>query len=352
MVNHKDTIFPTISLDRGRIHWEDYLLSLTPVQKVDNLYFKREDFFAPLGYGGINGSKLRQAIWMFSNDQREVLISGCSVKSPQSPMGSAISRHYGCESIHVIGATNPVSAMRRPMVRMATWFGAEFDIVKVAYNPVLQNRVKFLRERGLKDFSYYLQYGITCPANSNDKFVYDFHILGANQVRNIPDEVENIILPLGSCNSAISVLMGIKLYKPGIKNVYLIGIGPKHFDFLNQRLCSILESSGVNVFDFNKQFQEDKLFEIPETGYNLHYDDLHGMGFTDYQQEVKERYADIILHPTYEAKVFKYIRLKRPDLINSKTLFWIIGSQPTLEAMEPLKSELGEFPDKIKLFIS
>ena len=47
---------------------EDHLLDLTPVENIGGMWWKREDKFAPLGYGGINGSKLRQ-------------LSGCAVTS-------------------------------------------------------------------------------------------------------------------------------------------------------------------------------------------------------------------------------------------------------------------------------
>ena len=59
-----NTIFQTLSLDRSQIHWEEQLLELTPVEEVGGVWFKREDYFAPLGYSGINGSKLRQCIYL------------------------------------------------------------------------------------------------------------------------------------------------------------------------------------------------------------------------------------------------------------------------------------------------
>jgi len=37
----------------------------TPVEKIGALWFKREDKFVPLGYGGINGSK-RVCVWLIS----------------------------------------------------------------------------------------------------------------------------------------------------------------------------------------------------------------------------------------------------------------------------------------------
>lgn len=115
------TIFPILSISRDEIKWDDYLYELTPVQKVGRLYFKRDDHFAPLGYGGINGSKLRQAIWLVKNyidgGGSKTIYSGASVKSPQLPMTSAVATHFGLKSKHVIGATNQKQPLSMKMLR-------------------------------------------------------------------------------------------------------------------------------------------------------------------------------------------------------------------------------------------
>ena len=137
-----ETIFNNISIDRSVVKWSDYMFNLTPVEKVGKTYFKREDKFAPLGYGGINGSKLRQCIWLVDeyvkNSENPVgIISGTSVKSPQLPMGSAVAEHYNLNSIHVIGATKSSIAHKHENVAMATWFKAQFYVnANIAYNPV------------------------------------------------------------------------------------------------------------------------------------------------------------------------------------------------------------------------
>ena len=78
-----ETIFNNISIDRSVVKWSDYMFNLTPVEKVGKTYFKREDKFAPLGYGGINGSKLRQCIWLVDE----------YVKNSENPVG-IMSRLY------------------------------------------------------------------------------------------------------------------------------------------------------------------------------------------------------------------------------------------------------------------
>src|SRR5215813_14561225 len=146
-----ETIFKKISIDRADIHWEDHLYDLTPVERHGMLYFKREDKFCPLGYGGINGSKLRQLIWLVSRYAAKPgavgLISGASVKSPQLSMGTAVACHYDLQSIHVIGATKRDTACKHENVAIAAWLGARFHISPVAYNPFIQKRVRDIVER-------------------------------------------------------------------------------------------------------------------------------------------------------------------------------------------------------------
>jgi hypothetical protein len=361
-----NTIFDKLSIDRNEIKWEDYLYNLTPVEKIGNLYFKREDKFAPLGYGGINGSKLRQCIWLTKEYVEKGnnpigVISGTSVKSPQLPMGSAIAMHFGLESIHVIGATKAEIAHKHENVAMATWFGARFFVnPQIAYNPVLQRKVNEILERedsDVKDY-FYLEYGITVDHKINHPSkVEQFHLVGSEQVRNIPDHIENLIIPAGSCNSCTSILYGIARFKPtNLKNIYLIGIGPNKIPFIEERLDIIQQQSGLDTKIFKRNYIHSKnleelysniLFE-EESIYNLYHYDLHTTKYVDYQDEMPYFYEDIELHPTYEGKVATYVNEKLPELWNDKTCFWIVGSKPRKENMyELLKDKLGDFPTKI-----
>lgn len=342
------SIFPKLSIDPSISSWEKHLFDITPVEKIGEMYFKREDKFAPLGYGGINGSKLRQAIWLINkqsiqdtDQNKSILISGASVKSPQLPMSSAVAYHFGYDSVHVIGATKPETCMNKEMVKMATWFKARFIFLKVGYNPVLQSKVDKIVSSDNKFFK--LNYGITISEDSNIKDIVEFHYIGANQVKNIPDHIENIILPLGSGNSAISILYGLSKFRPkSLKNIYLLGIGPNKLEFLNNRLKLIKEFDKVNTLNFNIDFETDKLNVNPSLdAYNLKYIDIHSIPKYNYQNEVKFTYEDLEFHPTYEAKMMDFISINYNNLISEKTLFWIVGSKPFIENMKGCE-ELGE----------
>lgn len=348
------TIFDINSLSRNQVKWEDYLYKMTPVHVWDDLYLKREDTFAPLGYGGINGAKLRQCIWLtneyVNSGGVDGVISGASVLSPQLPMGSAVAHHYNLKSLHVIGATRPEVCMKKDMVKMATWFNAEFYFIKVAYNPALQRKVKELISGKYKNY-YELNYGIAVNPEEKIKKIIEFHNLSGNQVQNIPEFIENIIIPAGSCNSTISILYGLCKYKPVKKlNIYLIGIGPSKMRFIYERLKSIKEYSNLNTLNFNKKFENNIFKAEPESdAYNLHYHDLHGTGYVDYQQQMKYDFNGIELHPTYEGKVMTFVRDKLPHVVGLNTLFWIVGSKPYLYNMVDFQEELGELPVKVNI---
>lgn len=345
------TIFPKLTIRRDQIHWEDFLFVETPVERVGNMLFKREDYFAPLGYGGINGSKLRQAIYLvheyFKKELPGKLVSGASVKSPQLPMSSAVATHYGYKSLHVIGATKPETAINHENVKMATWFGAAFDIIKVGYNPVLQNRVTKL----LTTDDYYLHYGITPDPTSNSSEILNFHMLGASQTISISEDVEDLVIPAGSCNSCISVILGVMLDRPkGLKRIHLLGIGPNKLKFINDRLTMLTQVLGVNMLNFNLKFETKDLISQPEKGaLDLYYYDLHKENFTDYQQEMPFNYGGIEFHPTYEGKCISYLFLNLPHLEKPTTLFWIVGSKPRIKDMESLP-DMCVLPTKINLY--
>jgi 1-aminocyclopropane-1-carboxylate deaminase/D-cysteine desulfhydrase-like pyridoxal-dependent ACC family enzyme len=343
-------IFPVHSLDRSKVHWEDYLMALTPCEFHHGVWFKRDDYFAPLGYGGINGSKLRQCImvmrqWSLLPAGHRTVVSGASVKSPQLAMGAAVAKHYGFDCVHVIGATNPDSAIKRDMVQMAQWFGARFVIEAVAYNHNLQLKAQSLLKSEFPN-GLYLEYGITLHQDRHPaKHIADFHNIGALQARNIPDEVTDVVISCGSANSATSLLMGLALFPPkNVRNVHLIGIGPSKLGYLLSRLQIIGRAREQDLLGDFKSVHNPKACE--NARYRMYYRDLHRMGLADYQDEVPYALDGIEFHPTYEGKVVRHVRENMPELMKPTTLFWIVGSKPRIESMAHLRGVLGEAPTK------
>jgi len=361
----EDSIFPILSLDRSLVRWSDYLDVLTPVEHIEGLWFKRDDKFAPLGYGGINGSKLRQCIYLINNyvnktEQPIGLLSGASVKSPQLAACSVVGRHYGLSSTLVIGATNPKSAMKHENVAIAAAMGAKFLILKVGYNPVLQSKVRsMMKEPAYQDF-YHLEYGISISSEQHTaEEIEAFHRLGAQQVANMPPEVTTLIIPAGSCNTAVSILYGIALHTPeNLLDVYLIGVGPEKLDFIDHRLSLIESVTGKPirslflrnyVHHLEKGEEQNRNSRISYPYYYLHHYDLHATKYTSYGDEMKWTHGGLAFHPTYEGKVMRYVSENLPQLLNPKTCIWVVGSKPTMKAMLNRIPEFNYVPEEVSV---
>lgn len=343
------SIFATAALDRALDHWEDHLLDLTPVEVGERHWYKRDDAFAPLGYGGINGSKLRQLIWLIDRARRAGapgIVTGASVLSPQVSMTALVARHFGLPCVVVLGATKPASAIKHENVAIAAAAGAEFVYAPVAYNPALQRSVERLQVEQLPEW-YRLCYGITTPGAADDAEIEAFHRLGAAQVANLPDEVSTLVMTAGSCNSCASVLYGIALHRPKLERVVLLGIGPTRLGWLDDRLAAIERASAVAIRPlFARRYHDDPDIEQghlagPGAPYRLEHWNLHTTKFAAYADRMPWTADGIEMHPTYEGKALAYMNRYRSRFAwwheaERDVAFWIVGSAPSRAAMPEL----------------
>jgi 1-aminocyclopropane-1-carboxylate deaminase/D-cysteine desulfhydrase-like pyridoxal-dependent ACC family enzyme len=341
------TVFPVQSLSRSQVQWEQYLGTLTPITRVNGRAYKREDFFAPLGYGGINGSKLRQLIYLVQNYRqsggRAGLITGASVLSPQISMAALVAAHYELPALMVLGGSKPETSIKHENVAIAARAGATFSYVPVGFNPTLQRSVgKLAQEPQLKDY-FRLHYGITTPEAATARDVAGFHAVGAPQAANIPDDIEHLIMPAGSCNSCTSVLFGIAQHRPkALRKVTLLGIGPTRLRWIEDRMESIHQATGVDVMGlFRPRYHQHPDLEPAhrrDAPYELEHYDLHSTGYVKYADRKPFSLDGIDFHPTYEGKCLTYMAEHRDTFSewwegDGKTLFWIVGSKPTAGAM-------------------
>lgn len=318
------SVFPVLALDRERVRWEDHLAALTPVTAGPRHLYKREDAFAPLGYGGINGSKLRQLVWLvdqyrMSGGQAGIL-TGASVRSPQVSMAAVVGAHYGLPVTVVLGATKPTTARRHEQVAIAAAAGARFAYAKVAYNPALQRSVDALAASRDYHTHFRLPYGISAPAGLRAAGLRAFHAVGAAQVANLPDSIRTLVVPFGSGNSTAAILYGLAtVHRPAqLRRVVLVGVGPSRYLWLQSRL-------GVLGADL--------------TGLALEHHDLHAQGFCTYDQRMPGALDGIDLHPTYEGKLARYLHAHRDrcgwwwQAEVGETCLWIVGGEGTRHAM-------------------
>lgn len=318
-----ETIFPVTGFDREEVKWEEFLKELTPVEKVGDIYFKREDYFAPLGYGSINGSKLRQCIWLIDGFRKagvETVISGSVVGSPQHPFIASICKHYGLKSLIVTGAKG-VEGHKN--LELAQKYGSDFKFVNITFSSALQSLC--FKEKKRIPKSEVLETNITLNERLNSYTkIEQFHRIGSYQVQNIPDHIEIMIIPCGSCNSVTSVLYGLFLYPPkNLKKIILMGIGnngSKDINYVWRRLEGI-----------SKVINKPELCKLKDR-YLFERFDLEGEGFCTYADTMPYNYKGLKFHPRYEGKIFNYMMKNLgifKQYLNEKTLFWIVGSEPT-----------------------
>lgn len=315
------SIFPIYSLDRKVIRWEDYLGELTPVENHQGIWFKRDDLFLPLGPGGLGGSKCRQLIW-YMNRYREGkthVLSGASIQSPQLLMSTIVGKHFELPSRLVV-YSKPHTLLKHASPRISAGFGASFEYVSGPYNPIIQRKVADLA----REDSLVVHYGITVDHKVYDtETVRKFHEVGANQTRNIPDDVETVIFPAGSCNSICSFLLGLSRDPKNVKTVFAMQIGPDKRDWLAARLRYI----GVDVDN------------LP---FRIKWFSLHDSKFAAYSDHMPAEFDGIHFHPVYEGKMINWLQQNGWIVPDNKTLFWIVGGQPDPKAMEKF------FTDKIE----
>ncbi len=310
-----NSIFPVLSLDRNVVKWEEHLGVLTPWENHNGMWFKREDFFAPFGYGGPNGSKMRQLIWYVNRFRqgKSHIVTGASIQSPQLSMSAIVGAHYGLRARQVV-YSKPNTVLKHENPRIAYGFGAEFEYASGPYNPIIQRKVKDLTQ----EKSLVVEYGITVP---HDRYpaedVRKFHETGAHQVSNLPDEVETLIMPAGSCNSLTSVLLGLTRDPKKLNTLFTVGIGPNKMPWVRERL---------NLMGVNTE-------QLP---FNWQHYSLHDNKYSKYSDHFKgEEFDGIKFHPTYEAKIWRWLRENNKLDMDDKTGFWIVGSAPSTKVIEP-----------------
>ena len=298
--------------------WADRMYDLTPVeQKSNNLFVKRDDFFAPLGINSINGSKCRQLLWLFDRETDvDTVVHATNLNSsPQTPMVAAMAEHYGYRNIQVGGGTTFKSINKKDLPLAATLHGAEYDItVGSGFNVVIQKRVDEIMLDHPNSFKIERDITLDHKLTQNTPAVLrEFHSVGAAQVANIPDTIENLLITFGSSTSTTSVMLGLAdavvagTAPKALKTIHLINVGVDKRSHMFDRLE--LMGADVSMYDF--------VWMDTEVPYAKTFKDI--------------RLDDITFHYRYEAKAYKYLLDNRPDLINEKSLFWIIGSVPSTQ---------------------
>lgn len=269
---------------------------LTPVEKIDGLWIKRDDLYRPFG-PGVNGGKMRQAMMLIDSVKGSYngVISYCSVHSPQGPITAAAAKYYNLPCIIMYGGVKRETLTALPMPRLCFQYGAKVVVgARSGRHAVLHAKA---REMAVKNNYFIVQYGINLTAHSDV-------LLRAvsEQAANIPDDLENLVITCGSGITSTGVMVGLKNFDKRVKNVHLVATAPDRREFIHEQL---------------RRYGADREF--------IYHDLFHEPGFT-YEKNQEASYGGIQLHPHYEAKTMKWFA--NSGLPKEGTLFWIVGAEP------------------------
>ena len=205
--------------------------------------------------------------------------------------------HLPCEVFY--GGTNLNSAMKHHMVRLANFYGAQINLQsKSGRHSVLKHAIKQI----ITPNDFIVEYGI------NLNYFQDALLLStASQVKNIPENLNNLVITCGSGITAAGVMLGIKKYNKKINNIILITTAPDRTKTIENVL---------NQYNYSINYKIIDLFHMP-----------------NFKYEKKENFIfdNIKLHPNYEAKTLKCFL--ESDYSKENSLFWIVGTYPELDLL-------------------
>ena len=286
----------------------------SPIETFDGYLIKRDDMFS-LGEI-IKGGKVRQCLRIVYENLDEIkskynggLITGCGLPSPQSTIVSAVSKYFGLKCIVVSPIyDNSKVDVNRINVSLSQKLGAKIYGVGNPNPSGYKLDVKKLKD----ELGYYeIKFGM------NSESVID---TTSHQVKNIPNELENLVVICGSGLNLLGILKGIVKYKKKVNNVYGITLS--------------------KFFDENKKLYYDNLVDKEK-----YKGQLHIIRSPYPYQRLKK--TDIpFLDWTYESKAYSFMTENISPSTN--TLFWVVGIRNyDLDNIVPIKWNKSKHEKKL-----
>lgn len=255
---------------------KDYL---TPVEIRDGVWLKRNDLYLIHGCNGGKALGANNLIQKGLSLGYNSFVTVGSRFSPQCDIVSAICEYYKVSAHLFMPRGAETSVIKNIKNRVKSELHRDS---KVGYTNVLISYAKKFSEL---NNCYYIPFGMKCVENI--KCV-------ANQVKNIPDSIKRIVVPVGSGVTFCGILHGlVKYHRTDVKVLGVItGANPEKTIRAFSPICNPIKYSLV-------KYQENL---IPSKLYSLKVDASIG---------------GIKLDPIYEAKCAKFL--------HNGDLFWIVG---------------------------
>ena len=219
-------------------------MQLTPVEKIDEIFIKRDDLFS---FGGVSGGKVRTCEALARKAKLGLVTAG-SRFSPQVNIVAHVAKALAlaCQ-IHT-----PQGELG-PEVQEAVRLGANLIQHKAGYNSVIVARCKEAAEKtGYTE----IPFGMECQEAIDQT---------SKQVENVPwDQVKRIVMPIGSGMSCAGVING--LFDLGIRKPILgiqVGADPyKRLDNYAPFLWKTYLTVEKSRHDYHKRLTDVRLSGI------------------------------------------------------------------------------------------
>jgi 1-aminocyclopropane-1-carboxylate deaminase/D-cysteine desulfhydrase-like pyridoxal-dependent ACC family enzyme len=251
---------------------------ITPIEKYKDILLKRDDLFT---LGSVNGGKLRQALYLIEKNKDKIkyefngnVVCSCSNGSPQSAIISEVCKLYGFKAKIVTYKTEKPNLC----LTIAQNNGAEIYGANVGWNSVIESIAK-------ETFGFNIKMGF----GSED-------IIEANidQVQNIPDDLDYLVVAVGSGYNFVSILKGLRKYGKKVGRVIGVCVGKDPTELISRYES---DTSNYDLIPYSASYS------TPCKLYGTDFDEL------------------------YEAKAYDYIIKNANTFQNKKVLLWVIGKR-------------------------
>ena len=284
---------------------EDYhVQDLTPVEEHNGIYYKRDDLYTPFDDIPLSGGKVRQAICLIGNNYNYIqtncnsmIYSSTGMESPQGIIVTRVAKEFGFESIVFIGHSGPKGIRKSKLMMNILTAGGKINYkAKMAYESTLNAEIRKHKEAGEKFF--HVKFGINLDSDPES-------ILGSvsYQVQNLPDNLDYLIVPCGSCIMLSGIIQGCEKYNKIPKHI--VGIQISGYD-RTKTIENILGSDHIPYeFLISKDYDYHRYVKV----------------------EVGGEDKKFTLDPIYEAKAHDYMTRHMADTVNGKRVcFWVVGN--------------------------
>ncbi len=290
---------------------------ISPVQEQEGVFYKRDDLFAPFGPGGLNGGKCRQTFQLIKHNWDYIqqtfggrLITTSSVYSTSGTILAAFTHRLGLKSILAVGGTKPNTIDKHHMMRLAKAYGCDVRIVcGTGMAGPLKKRLNGICESEIVFNTVFSDNVADQPRAILDPI--------AAQVVNLPDELDNLVVPVGTGIHLLGIMRGLKEHGKTVKRIIGCHVGPDRRKKIDGYLS-------------------------PLEWQNPTYDMVALNLKTAYAKACVEHMPNgDPLDEIYEAKTHVWMR-ENLDLKNEKTLLWIVGRRPSVEETDAQIEQLTE----------